>query len=246
MKMSSPHKANRLYGRSRGRPLGTHQHYLMDHLYPNISLDPDNLSVIDVAIDSEIERGGASQSEQEIWFEIGFGGSEHLIWQAQQNPKVTLWGAEPFVNGLAKALTAIEREDLDNIRLYLGDGRDILTSLSSESLARVFVLFPDPWSKARHHKRRLIDPEFIEHVWRVLKPGGHFRFASDIIHYVDWSLTRIKAHGGFEFTPKVQKDWRQRPDDWPSTRYLEKALREGRAGHFFEFTKIMPQTTDKP
>jgi len=113
-----------------------------------------------------------------------------------------------------------------------------LKLLPDASLERVFVLFPDPWHKARHNKRRIINMEFLEDLHRVIKPGGVFRFGSDIIHYVDWTLTRVKRHGGFDWPATLQNQWRVRPDDWPSTRYLEKAIREGRSGHFFEFTRL--------
>jgi len=184
--------------------------------------------------------GGKTPFENEPgrhWLEIGFGGAEHLLWQAENNPNVTLLGVEPFLNGVAKAVKGISDKGLNNLRLYRGDARDVLAVLPKQSLDCVFVLFPDPWPKTRHHKRRLISETFISELHRTIKPGGKFRFASDIVHYVDWSLTRIYAHGGFYWPANVQSDWRVRPDDWPSTRYLEKALRQGRSGHFFEFIR---------
>jgi len=116
------------------------------------------------------------------------------------------------------------------VRLQHGDARDVLSTLPRESLDKVFVLFPDPWPKPKHHKRRLINDAFLVDIHRVLKNGGEFRFGSDILHYVDWTLTRVKAHGGFSWEPKTKNDWRRRGNDWPETRYLSKALREGRTG----------------
>ncbi|WP_233353679.1 tRNA (guanosine(46)-N7)-methyltransferase TrmB [Hellea balneolensis] len=171
----------------------------------------------------------------DIWLEIGFGGAEHLLWQAEHNPNVTLLGVEPFLNGVAKAVRGVSDKGLSNIRLHRGDARDVLALLPDNSVSCVFVLFPDPWHKARHNKRRIINEDFLEVLHRVIVPGGRFRFGSDIIDYVDWTLTRIKRHGGFDWPVTGQENWRIRPDDWPSTRYLEKALREGRHGHFFEF-----------
>jgi tRNA (guanine-N7-)-methyltransferase len=169
--------------------------------------------------------------------EIGFGGSEHLIWQAEHNPNVAVLGAEPFLNGAAKAVAGVDELGLANVRVYQGDGRWITDNLPDASLDCLFVLFPDPWPKSRHNKRRIINPEFLTETHRILKPGGRVRFASDIISYVDWTLTRIHAHGGFIFPARKLSEWRTRPDDWPGTRYEAKAFREGRPCHYFEFIR---------
>ena len=223
MKNSDPDKF-RTFGRAKGKKLSPAQQGRFETLYPKVKIDTDTPLT-------------AVNTDSPVWFEIGFGGSEHLIWQAEQNPNVTIMGAEPFQNGIAKALRSIEDKSLSNVRLHHGDARDIMENLADGSLDKVFVLFPDPWPKTKHHKRRLINAKFLEHVHRILKPGGEFRFGSDIIHYVDWTLTRVKSHGGFSWNPKSQSDWRERAPDWPSTRYLEKALREGRSGHFFHFIR---------
>ena len=213
----------RLYGRAKGRPLSAHQQSLMDTLFPQIECGDDPLQSLD--------------EFKEVWAEIGFGGSEHLIWQARHNPDVAMLAAEPFLNGVAKAVLSVHDESLENVRLHMGDGRDMLDALPDGSLSCLFVLFPDPWPKSRHNKRRIITPEFLSLAQSKLKPSGRFRFASDIIDYVDWTLTRVKAHGGFEWKPKSMADWRVRPDDWPETRYEQKALREGRECHYFEFVR---------
>lgn len=213
----------RLYGRAKGRPLRANHQALMDTLYPKIKIGEDPLAGI--------------TGFEDVWFEIGFGGSEHLIWQAERNTDIAMLGAEPFLNGVAKAVASVDELNLENVRLYQGDGRDILEALPDSALSTVFVLFPDPWPKARHNKRRIITPEFLELVHSKLKSGGRFRFASDIIDYVDWALTRIHIHGGFDWPAKALSDWRVRPDDWPETRYEAKAIREGRPCHYFEFNK---------
>lgn len=213
----------RLYGRSKGRPLSPHQQSLMDDLFPKIECGDDPMADL--------------SDYDEVWAEIGFGGSEHLIWQAQHNPNVALLGAEPFLNGVSKAVLSVHDDELKNIRLHMGDGRDMLDRVPDKSLSCIFVLFPDPWPKSRHNKRRIINPEFLSLVHAKLRPEGRFRFASDIIHYVDWTLTRVKVHGGLRFSPVTVSDWRQRPDDWPETRYEQKAKREGRPCHYFEFTR---------
>ena len=215
----------RTFGRAKGKPLSPAQAGLMRDVFPRF----------DVADKISESHNPLAHEPGAHWLEIGFGGAEHLLWQAQTNPDVTILGVEPFLNGVAKAVKGIADKKLSNVRLHRGDARDVLALLPDGSLERVFVLFPDPWPKVRHHKRRIINEQFIIDLHRVIKPGGRFRFASDIIHYVDWTLMRMKAHGGFDWTAKSRSDWRVRPDDWPSTRYLEKALREGRSGHFFEF-----------
>lgn len=213
----------RLYGRAKGRPLRDKQQHLMDTLYPKLIADESNLKRLNEFDDA--------------WLEIGFGGAEHLIYQAAHNPKIAVIGAEPFINGVAKALTAIDADDMKNVFLYQGDGRHVIDRLPDGCLGRAFVLFPDPWPKARHNKRRIITEEFLADLHRLIRPGGIFRFGSDIIDYVDWTLTRVKKHGGFALAHE-DYNWRVRPDDWPETRYEAKAHREGRPCHYFEFKRL--------
>lgn len=214
----------RLYGRAKGRPLRHLQQGLMDDLYPQIKVTKSAIE--------EFPQGA------KIWLEIGFGGAEHLIWQAQHNPDTIVMGAEPFLNGAAKAVSGVDEHGLTNVRVYQGDGREVMDMMEDGSLECVFVLFPDPWPKSKHNKRRIITPEFLEEVHRLLRPGGRFRYASDIIDYVDWTLTRVRAHGGFDLPVKKMGDWRTRPSDWPGTRYEAKAFREGRSCHYFEFVRV--------
>lgn len=211
----------RTFGRAKGRPLTPTVQAIWDEHFPRLKWAVD---------------GGLP--DDPLWLEVGFGGAEHLLWQADHNPDVHLIGAEPFLNGVAKAVRGAVDGDLKNLSLHHGDVRDVMAALPDKSLDRVFVLFPDPWPKLRHHKRRLLRSKFIAEIHRVLKPGCEFRFGSDIIHYVDWTVARLRRHGGFEFTPEKQSDWRVRPEDWPSTRYEQKAIREGRKCHYFKFKRI--------
>lgn len=221
-------KPLRTFGRSKGKPLSSNQKLLMEKEYPKIDIGKLVIEAKNPLVDVK----------GEVWLEIGFGGAEHILWQAKNNPDVTIIGVEPFLNGVAKAVKGVVDQGLINILLYRGDARDVINLLPDNSLNRVFILFPDPWQKKRHNKRRLINEKLLSDLYRVIKQEGTLRFGSDISDYVDWVLTRIKRHGGFEWRVSERKDWMERHKDWPETRYLEKALEEGRQGHFFDFIKF--------
>jgi tRNA (guanine-N7-)-methyltransferase len=149
---------------------------------------------------------------QDVWLEIGFGAGEHLFWQAQHNPRIGLIGAEPFINGVAKLLAKIEEDSVDNVRIHCEDARDIISALPDACIGRVFILFPDPWPKLRHHKRRF------------MKSGAELRFGSDDAPLVEYTLERLMAHPAFIWLATSAQDWRTRPPDWPQTRYEAKQL----------------------
>jgi tRNA (guanine-N7-)-methyltransferase len=203
----------RTYGRIRSRAIKPRQAALMETLLPRLRVPAG-------AFDPKMLTPAA----REVWLEIGFGGGEHMAAQAQRHPDVLILGAEPFQNGVASALRHIDELGLANARLHDGDARELLAHLPDQSLARVFILFPDPWPKARHHKRRLVNPETLDELARVLKPGGALRFASDWADYVDWALAHILACGHFRWTAGRADDWRKAPADHVTTRYEEKRL----------------------
>jgi len=169
-------------------------------------------------------QGGGDNQVEEVWLEVGFGGGEHLLAQALANPKIGLIGAEPYETGVAKLLSAIADSGATNIRIHEGDARDIIAALPEASLGRVFVLFPDPWPKTRHHKRRFIQRETLDALAQVMKDGAALRFASDDAGYAAWTLERLQAHPAFTWMARRAADWRERPQDWPETRYEAKAL----------------------
>jgi tRNA (guanine-N7-)-methyltransferase len=179
----------------------------------------------------------------EVWLEIGFGGGEHLVWQARANPSVGLIGCEPFQDGVVKVLgvieaateTSIETGALANIRVLADDARPLLRWLPSASIGRAFILFPDPWPKARHRKRRLVSEATLGELARVLRPGAELRLATDDGDYAGAMLLAIGRQAYFQWTANGPDDWRRRPADWPPTRYEEKALREGRRCYFLSF-----------
>jgi len=181
----------RTFGRAKGKPLSPAQTAMMETAFPKVDLAPA------IKAGKPLEAIGGP-----VWLEIGFGAAEHLLFQAQQNPDVHIIGVEPFLNGVAKAVRGITDSGLTNVSLYRGDVRDLMALLPDGSLERIFILFPDPWHKTRHHKRRLIQDDFVADLHRILKLGGELRFGSDIIHYVDWALTRIHNHGGFDWAAK--------------------------------------------
>ena len=172
-----------------------------------------------------------------VWLEIGFGGGEHLASLAARSPHIGFIGAEPFVNGIAKLLVVIDNDRLANIRIFDGDGRLLLEDLEDSSIDRLFVLYPDPWPKRRHEKRRLLDAATIAELYRVMMPGGELRLASDSADYVGWSLRNIMAHGGFDWLAEGPRDWRQPPQGWCRTRYETKALSEGRRPIYLRFLR---------
>jgi tRNA (guanine-N7-)-methyltransferase len=207
-------RRSKLYGRRKGPKLSQHQASLFETLLPQLALSP---------VKGRDPRAYFAGVIDHVWLEVGFGGGEHLLWQAQHQPKVGLIGAEPYETGVAKLLSKLA-EPLANIRIYQGDARDIVEALPDSSLSRVFILFPDPWPKTRHHKRRFIQMDVLDGLARVMKPGAELRFASDDSPYVSWTLERMLAHPAFAWAASAPDDWKTRPADWPPTRYEEKAL----------------------
>jgi tRNA (guanine-N7-)-methyltransferase len=222
--------ALRSYGRRRGRTLSPRQAGLWRDLLPRVA-------VAGTAPELANPRRLFPPSVREVWLEIGFGGGEHLLWQAEQHPKVGLLGCEPFQDGVVKVLAAMAEHGRSNIRLYADDARSLIRHLPAASIGRTFVLFPDPWPKRRHWKRRLISEGTLAELARVMPPGGELRIATDIADYAEWILLAVRRQGGFRWTAKAAADWRERGSDWPQTRYEAKALRAGRRCSYFRFLR---------
>jgi tRNA (guanine-N7-)-methyltransferase len=218
-----------LYGRTKGHPLRQRQRRLVDELLPGIAAPDPERGVIDLKEMFPL----ASRIE----LEIGFGGGEHLAWQAARAPEAGFIGAEPFLNGVAQLLQKIDKDGLNNIRIRHGDARPLVEALPAASLSRIYVLHPDPWPKKRHFKRRMISPWFFAEAARLLKPGAELRVASDIADYVRWTLMHAQNAEAFDWTAECAGDWRRRPDDWPQTRYEAKALKEGRTPAYLVFRR---------
>jgi tRNA (guanine-N7-)-methyltransferase len=172
-----------------------------------------------------------------IWLEIGFGGGEHLATQAERRPDALMIGVEPFLNGVASALRHIDERGLANVRIVQGDARDIVGRLPDSSLDRIFILFPDPWPKTRHHKRRLMQPDFIADLARASRPGARLGFATDWRDYAAWTLERMSAQSAWAWTAQGPTDWRSQPADHATTRYEQKALGDT-APIFLNFLRV--------
>lgn len=221
------------YGRFKGQGLRKSQMAYLDQDLAKLSpgkvdweTNPDR-----APLDLEAQFG-----TRDVWLEIGFGGGEHMVHQAQNNPDVGFIGCEPYINGVAMLLGKIRDAGADNIRVHPGDVRDMFDVLPDHSISRAFLLYPDPWPKKRHHRRRFVTPEHIAPLARVLKPGALFRVATDIPDYVRQTLEQVPRHG-FEWLAEGPSDWRVSWEDWLSTRYEQKALREDRTPHYLTFRK---------
>lgn len=207
------------YGRRKGKTLRRHHAALMEQLLPHLR----------VSLEDPLAGTAARR-----WLEIGFGGGEHIAHQAGLHTDVSFLGAEAFVNGVAKLLALVEENNLQNLRIHDGDARLLLDALPAQSVERIYLLYPDPWPKARHNKRRFVGPETLAQFHRILVPQGLFLFASDIDDYVAWTRNRVAAHGGFS----EEGDPAQPYEDWIETRYEAKARREGRGSSYLSFRKL--------
>ncbi|WP_342360008.1 tRNA (guanine(46)-N(7))-methyltransferase TrmB [Terrarubrum flagellatum] len=175
---------------------------------------------------------------KEAWLEIGFGGGEHLIARALENPDVGFIGCEAYIDGVARLVGEIEKNALGNVRLYDADAIRLIDRLPDASIARVYLLYPDPWPKRRQRKRRFVSDERLAALARILKPGGEFRFATDIDDYAAWTLARALRSPDFEWVAEGSSDWLTPWPNWASTRYEKKALREGRTGSYLTFRRV--------
>ena len=245
------HPDLRSFGRRRGRKISPRQDALQRDFLPRVIVDlqaptPSRLDALfhaPVGIgqlkaqEAHAPVAGGQLKAREVWLEIGFGGGEHLVWQAEHNPDVSLIGCEPFEEGVVKVLTQVDERGLRNIRLHPDDARPLLRWLPPASIARAFILFPDPWPKRKHQKRRLINEVLLAELARVMKAGAELRIGTDIADYARTILMAFQQTGAFTWSARGPDDWRVRPADWPQTRYEAKALREGRRSVYLSFIR---------
>ena len=226
---AAPH--DRLHGRRQGRKLRAAQEARLAEALPRYAFPLAALATRDPA-------GLFPRRPEAVWLEIGFGGGEHLAWQARHHPGIGLIGCEVFRNGIVTALQHVEDAGLANVRLHTEDARPLLDALPEASIARAFILFPDPWPKARHHKRRLVGPRTLEALARVLADGAELRLATDDPPYLRAMLATACAHPAFAWTARRPADWRERPADWPGTRYEAKAIAQRRPPAFLRLARL--------
>jgi tRNA (guanine-N7-)-methyltransferase len=232
--MTTPIRPHRnFYGRRKGKHLKASQERYVEEDLAALSPGPvgwdENPDRTPLDLDTMF--GG-----KPVWLEIGFGGGEHLVHQAASNPDVGIIGCEPYINGVAMLLGKIRKANVDNLRVFPGDARDLFDVLPDASISKAFLLYPDPWPKARHHRRRFVTPEHLEPLARVMASGTKLRVATDIEDYVRQTLEEVPRHG-FHWLAERPSDWREPWSDWVSTRYEQKALREGRSPHYLTFQK---------
>jgi tRNA (guanine-N7-)-methyltransferase len=226
-----PERRDTLWGRRKGKPLSPRRTALMQNALPALLLDTAEPAPAALA---EL----FPHAPDIVRLEIGFGGGEHLVARAAGEPEAGFVGIEPFLNGMAKAVAAIADGGLGNVRLFGGEASRLLDWLPQASLASVDLLYPDPWPKRRHWKRRFVSPENLDRIARTLKPGGTFRFASDIPSYVEWTLRHVLGRPDFAWTARRASDWTEPFAGWPGTRYEAKAIGEGRTPTYLAFNRL--------
>jgi tRNA (guanine-N7-)-methyltransferase len=213
-KPGDPTTLNRLYGRSKGKPLRAAQQDLVDRLLPQIAVPEEG----------PVTAQGLFGENRPLHFEIGFGGGEHMAFRADMLPDHGFIGCEPFVNGVAQALTHVRDDHLANVRIHMGDALEVLSRIPDGALSFVYLLHPDPWPKARHAKRRMMNDGPVDMIAAKLKPGGEFRFGTDHAVYLRHALMVMRRHRDqFDWLCEKPQDFLKRPGGWPETRYEHKA-----------------------
>jgi tRNA (guanine-N7-)-methyltransferase len=223
-----PARARTLYGRSRGKTLRAGQERLLAEALPRFSIAPEELA----------EGRAFTPTPREVWLEIGFGAGEHLIEQAKANPDVGVVGCEPFLNGIVAVLAGLKRENISNVRLRRGDAQAVINAVPDAFFSRVFLLYPDPWPKRRHHKRRVVSPSLTAALARVMRRGAELRFVTDIDDYAGWTLSRFLASPHFRWAAVRADDWCRPWPGWRPTRYEAKARFDGRRSVYLTFVRL--------
>lgn len=224
-------KRRNLYGRRKGPKLRDNRAVLMREKMSFYAALPDPSA-------DQIDPKSLFSEASDLWLEVGFGAGEHVAAQASNNPSIGILACEHYLNGVASCLAHIEKNDLENVRLHNGDARDLMDRLPDASVGRVFLLYPDPWPKARHHKRRFINPENLDAFARIMRSGAILRVASDIPDYIEWTLEHLAERKEFALLGDPATGFREPWSDWPGTRYEAKALREGRTPAYLSFQRI--------
>lgn len=222
-------QGSRVYGRRHGKPLKKASAARLNEYFPKYSISLDEGAVDFAAL--------FDHDPKEFWLEIGFGKGEHLIEQAKANPDVGFIGCEPFINGVSGLIDHMDREGITNIRFFMDDARLLMDHMPDNFLSRAFILFPDPWRKKRHYKRRVVSQGNVSVLSRLLKSDAELRIGTDHHDYCRWILARMLENPDFDWKSDHPDDWHVRPDDWPATRYEQKALSVGRLSAYMTYIR---------
>ena len=217
----------RSFGRVQGRRLRKEQIHLIENVLPKVA----------VSHDVEEIKFSFDQSVQKLCLEVGFGGGEHLAQYAKENPDTGCIGCEPFINGVSRLLKYIDEDNIPNVRVFHGDARLMLAKTPDSTFDKIFLLFPDPWPKSRHHKKRIVNDKMLLEFARVLKKGGVLEIATDHVEYADWIAEHLERCEKLAETDVTKDSRKTAPTDWIRTRYQEKGEEEGRGATFFNFVK---------
>lgn len=226
--MNDPTTIRRLYGRRQGHKLRLGQAALVEELLPRMSV-PDT-----GPLDAHVLFG----DDRPVEIEIGFGAGEHLAGQATAHADHGFIGCEPFLNGVVGALNHIRDGELSNVRLHMGDALEVIERFPDASLERVYLLHPDPWPKARHAKRRMMNHGPMDLIAAKLRPGGEFRLGTDDPTYCRWAMMVMDQRRDFDWQARTAADFLTRPADWPETRYERKARRQGHEVWYFRYVRV--------
>jgi len=230
-------KGSRVYGRRQGKALSAARQARLDKWLPELEIHlveppaPGNMPAVVSPADY------FADDVTDFWLEIGFGKGEHLAAQAAAHPEIGMIGSEPFLNGVSGLVDQVDRRGLANVRIFMDDARLLIDSLPDRSIGRAFILFPDPWPKARHHKRRVVSAGNIVALSRILKDGAELRIATDHMEYCRWIMAHMLENPDFDWLCDNPENWRRRPDDWPPTRYEEKSREQGRISSYLRFIR---------
>ncbi len=230
--MDASQQIRRVWGRRKNRPLNPQRQSAMDDLYPKLSVMNSNLQQ-----DASLQPNNLFNNHAPSWMEIGFGNGEHIIGLLEQNPEINLLGAEPFLNGMAAFLKDLPEALEPRVRVIMDDAMLLATSLADQSLERLYILNPDPWHKARHHKRRIVNASNLDVFARILKPGGQLIMTSDVPDLAEWMFTHAFKHPAFEWNAKNHQDWTQAPKDWLPTRYEVKGAKGAKKMSYLFFIR---------
>ena len=220
----------KLFGRKKGRTLSAAKKKILEKVFPKLRIYSDKKIGKNVFNEFSCEVNS-------FWLEVGFGNGEHINWQLEKNPNIAFFCSEPYLNGTANFLASLKEENYERIRILMEDGESLLNLLPSASISKTFILFPDPWPKKKHQKRRFINNHIIQKLSRVMKSNGELRIATDSSSYCAWILHFVLKSEEFVWQAKCKKDFLSKPEDWPMTRYEKKAILSGKSPIYLIFRK---------